>query len=106
MADRSTQLRGLGGVAATNPDSGQSAANRRIPLTAGSGKLFTHFARLSTGTVLAYAAGDSDVDCTGLANADGFLAPGQSLVVTAPEGYVSFVEVAVTDGYVVTAEVK
>lgn len=105
MTPRAMQIEGRGVVTLTNADSGQSAAARRRPV-GDSGKLLVHFARASTGTVLAYRTGDADVECTGAADAHAFIAPGDTVKIAAPQGFVSFLEVTVTDGLVVSAEVR
>lgn len=104
MSPRATQIEGLGVLTLTNADSGQSAEARRRPV-GNSGKLLVHFARASTGTVLAYRTGGSDVECTGTADAHAFIAPGATVKITAAQGFVSFLEVTVADGLVVAAEV-
>lgn len=104
MASKSTQVSGAGNCQDINADSGQSQANRLYTLTGKTGKVLVHNG--DTALDLAWKAGnDNTVDCTARANADGTIAPGVTLVVEAPGGFLSFVLVARTNA-VAACEVR
>lgn len=97
MSDSSTQLRGLGGV--EEKDTAGTASARRKARSSDSGKFHLH--NRSATDLLCYKVGDLNVDCTGLANADGFLAPGESYVVECDATHISIIAVTPTQDCVI-----
>ena len=93
------QIRGLGNVKNINAAAGQSAEARRYQIAgdAGRAKVTNNHAT----DHLCWNAGGAAVDCTGSATADGSLAPGETKILVAPDGWLSFLLVTFSDPVVV-----
>lgn len=100
-------LRGAGNVQELDPTDA-NPDNRRYTLTAQTGYVRAGYLKPGVTTVLAYAQGDSTINCTGLGNADGFLLPGEALPYDRANGtHLSFFEVTLTgSNTVVVGEVS
>jgi hypothetical protein len=95
MSDRSTQVLGAGSCQDIDGSGNQAA--RLVTLSAnGSGKLLVHNGHATLD--LAWKQGaDNTVDCANRGDADGTIAPGVTIVLEVPQGFVSFLLVARTN---------